>query len=100
MEIIRRPLIKQDSEPNTLLAELFGCVAVSGSSSLQRVVDAGIHLYRTCMSGSVESVRWNACVHRLDLSLYSHPKEFWSSGVRTYDNSKGKIPTTVDSEEG
>ena len=25
------------------------------------------------MSGSFESVR---CVHRLDLSLYSHPKEF------------------------
>ena len=21
--------------------------------------------------------RWNACVHRLDLGLYSHPKEFW-----------------------
>ena len=21
-------------------------------------------------------VQWNACVHRLDLSLYSHPKEF------------------------
>ena len=28
------------------------------------------------MSGSFESVQWNACVHRLDLSLYSHPKEF------------------------
>ena len=28
------------------------------------------------MSGSFESVRWNACVHRLDLALYSHPKEF------------------------
>ena len=27
--------------------------------------------------GSFESVRWNACVHRLDLSLYSHPKEFF-----------------------
>ena len=24
------------------------------------------------MSGSFESVRWNACVHRLDLRLYSH----------------------------
>ena len=22
-------------------------------------------------------LRWNACVHRLDLGLYSHPKEFW-----------------------
>ena len=27
------------------------------------------------MSGSFESVRWNARVHRLDLGLYSHPKE-------------------------
>ena len=33
------------------------------------------------MSGSFESVQWNAGEHRLDLSLYSHPKEFlgqWS----------------------
>ena len=29
------------------------------------------------MSGSFESVRWNACVHRLDLGLYSHPKELF-----------------------
>ena len=29
------------------------------------------------MSGSFESVvRWNACVHRLDLGLYSHPLVF------------------------
>ena len=27
------------------------------------------------MSGSFESVRINACVHRLDLGLYSHPKD-------------------------
>ena len=26
------------------------------------------------MSGSFGSVRWNACVHRLDLGLYSHPE--------------------------
>ena len=25
---------------------------------------------------NLESVRWNACVHRLDLSVYSHLKEF------------------------
>ena len=24
-----------------------------------------------------ESVRWNACVYRLDFGLHSHPKEFW-----------------------
>ena len=28
------------------------------------------------MSGSCKSVRWNACVHRLDLRLHPHPKEF------------------------
>ena len=33
------------------------------------------------MSGSFESVRWNACVQRLDLGLYSHPKEFLGNGV-------------------
>ena len=31
------------------------------------------------MSGSFESVGWNACEHRLDLGLYSHPKE-WFEG--------------------
>ena len=46
------------------------------------------------MSGSFESLRWNACVHRLDLGLYSHPKEFWGNGVRTHVNSKEKIPST------
>ena len=44
------------------------------------------------MSGSFESVRWNACVHRLDLDLYSYPKEFWGIGVRNRVNSNGKIP--------
>ena len=38
---------------------------------------AGMHPSRTWTSGSFESVQWNACMHRLDLSLYSHPKEFW-----------------------
>ena len=46
------------------------------------------------MSGSFESARWNACVHRLDLGLYSHPKEFLGNGVRTHNNSNGKIPST------
>ena len=44
------------------------------------------------MSGSFESVRWNASVHRLDRS-YSHPNEFLGNGVRTHLNSKGKIPS-------
>ena len=45
------------------------------------VFAAGIHPSRTWTSGSFESVWWNAWVHRLDLGLYSHPKEFlgeWS----------------------
>ena len=39
-------------------------------------------------------MRWNACVHRLDLGLYSHPKEFLGNGVRTHVNAKAKIPCT------
>ena len=39
------------------------------------------------MSASFESVQWNACVHRLDLGLYSHPKEFLGNGVSTRVNS-------------
>ena len=54
----------------------------------------GIHPSKTWVSGPLESVRWNACVHRLDLGLYSHPKEFGGNGVRTHVNSKGKIPST------
>ena len=55
---------------------------------------AGIHPSGTWTTGSFRSVRWNACVHRLDLGLYSHPKEFWGNGVRTHVNPKGKIPST------
>ena len=51
------------------------------------------------MSGSFESMRWNACVHRLDLGIYSELKEFWGNGVRTHVNSKGKILSTAGSEE-
>ena len=42
----------------------------------------------------LESVWWNACVHILDLGLYSHPKEILGNGVRTHFNSKGKIPSS------
>ena len=41
------------------------------------VFATGIHPSRTDISGFCESARWNACVQRLDLSLYSHPKVFW-----------------------
>ena len=45
------------------------------------------------MSGSFESVRRNTCVHRLDLGLYSHPKEFCGNRVRIHVNSKATIPS-------
>ena len=39
-------------------------------------------------------------MHRLDLGLYSQPNDFWGNGVRTHVNSKEKIPSSGDSEEG
>ena len=32
---------------------------------------AGIHPSRIQMSGSFESLRWNACVHRTDVAVFS-----------------------------
>ena len=64
-------------------------------------VDA-IHTSLTRMPGSSESMRWNICVHRLDLGLYSCQK-VKGNGVKSlfYVNSKGKkIPFTGSSEEG
>ena len=58
------------------------------------VLVASIHPSRTRVSGSFESVPCNSCVHRLDLGLYSHLKEFWGNGVKTHVSSKGKIPFT------
>ena len=54
---------------------------------------------KTWMSGSFESMKWNACVHRLNLQLYYHPNKLLGNGVRTQVNSKGKIPSTRSSEE-
>ena len=34
------------------------------------------------------------CVLRLDLGLYSNPKEFWGNGVRTHVDPKVKIPSS------
>ena len=51
---------------------------------------ATIHPSRTWMSGS-ESVRWNACVHRPDLGLYSCPKDFGVNKARSRVNSKEKV---------
>ena len=42
------------------------------------------------MSGSFESVRWNACVHRLDLGLYSHPKGFFGGEMES--GKKSPLP--------
>ena len=36
-----------------------------------------------------------AYVYRLDLSLCSHPEEFWGNGVWNHVNSKGKIPSRL-----
>ena len=55
---------------------------------------ASNHPSRTWISGSFESVRWNACVHRLDLGLYSYPKEFLGNGVRTHVDSKLNVSST------
>ena len=58
------------------------------------------------MSGSFESVQWTAFVLRLDLGLYSHPKEFFffffffffleggreGERIKTHVNSKGEKP--------
>ena len=72
---------------------------------------AGIHTSRTWTSGSFESVLWNACVHRLDLGLYSHPKDFWGEWslnpcqlqrknplFRKISREEGRTRDAVDSE--
>ena len=46
------------------------------------------------MSRSFESARWNACVHKLDLGLYSYPKEFLGNRVRTCLSPRKKKPAT------
>ena len=50
-------------------------------------------------SGSFEFVPRNAYVHRLDLGLCSHPKEFLRNGIRTNATPKGKISSTGDLKE-
>ena len=48
------------------------------------------HLRHECQD--LESLQWNACMQRQDFSLYSHPKEFWGNGARTYANPREKSP--------
>ena len=42
-----------------------------------------IHPSVTWMSGSFESLQWHACVHRLQLGLYSHPYSLVYTLIRT-----------------
>ena len=51
------------------------------------------------MSGSFQSVRWNACQHRLDLGKLSSERVL-GNGSRTHVNSKAKVPSTGGSVEG
>ena len=44
------------------------------------------------MPGYFKSMQWNACVHRQDLGLYSHPEEIGGNGVRNHVFSKRKNP--------
>ena len=53
---------------------------------------AGIHSSRAWMLGNFESVWWNAYVHRLDLGLYSYPKEFWGQWSQNPCWIHGKNP--------
>ena len=53
---------------------------------------AGIHPSRTWTSGFFGSMWWNACVHRLDLGLYSHPKEFLGEWSLNPCQLQGKNP--------
>ena len=51
-----------------------------GGCTLGVLFVVSIHQTRTWMSGSFESMQWNTSAHRLDLDLYSHPKEFFYLG--------------------
>ena len=48
---------------------------------------AGIHLSRTWMSGSFESMRWNVCAHRLGLGLKLLSKRGPGNGVTTLEKN-------------
>ena len=54
------------------------------------------------MSGSLESMRWNACVHVLDLSLNSHPNELCGMEREPMSIPREQSPLTegYKSEEG
>ena len=62
------------------------------------LLPAFIRLGHECQD--LSNQRCTAWVHRLDLRLHSHLKEFKGSEVRTHVNSKGTIPSTGGSEKG
>ena len=68
-------------------------VYVDGPRWVCFLLPAFTHLGHECQD-LLSSCDENSCAHRLDLGLYSHPKEFWWNGIRTHINSKGKIPST------
>ena len=47
-----------------------------------------------------ESVQWNAFVHRLDLGLYSHAKEFYGMESEPMLTPREKSPLPEGYEEG
>ena len=49
------------------------------------------------MSAYFVSVRWNVCVHRLDLGLNSHLKEFWGmeSELISSPREKSHLPEEI-----
>ena len=53
------------------------------------------------MSGSFVSMQWNACMRRLDLGLYSHPKSCWGmeSEPMLTPREKSLIPEKFSVEE-
>ena len=53
---------------------------------------AGIHTFRTWMSGSFEFVQWNSCVNRLDLSLYYIPRVLGGMESETVLTPREKSP--------
>ena len=58
------------------------------------VLAASLHLSWTWMSGYFQSERWNSCMHRLDFSLYSHPKAFGGMESEPMLTPREKIPST------
>ena len=51
------------------------------------------------MSGSFESVRWNACMHRLDLGLYSQVFLEMESEPMLTPREKSPLPENFSPEE-